>query len=171
MEKHIESTRIEGIWFRTFLQAGAIVLLAIAIAVPVNQIRPDRLPLVADWSPEARLTFESAEGMVISLEEARELCLSRNATFLDARPRELYERGHITCARSLPWEAVDEYFDAVMTDIPKNALIITYCDGESCSTSKDLARELFFRGYEDVRILVNGWSLWKEHRLPTKKWL
>lgn len=164
----METARLEGIRFRMFWQLGAIVLLAVTIGVLVNQIRSDRLPLVANWSAEGRLTLEDGESIVISLDEARQLCLSRSATFLDARSREIYEQGHILCAYNLPWEAVDEYFDIVMTDIPKDALIITYCDGESCPLSEDLAQDLFYRGYENVRVLVNGWSLWKEHQLPIR---
>jgi len=156
MKKIIQKTPHEQIVFRAFWQVGAIVLLAVTLGVLVNQIRSDRLALVADWSPEAQLTLESGESMVIPLEEARELCSSKRAIFLDARSRELYEQAHILCARNLPWEEVDEYFDAVMADIARDALIITYCDGESCSLSKDLALELFYRGYENVRVLVNG---------------
>ena len=168
MKKMTETARLKGIGFRMFRQAGAIVLLAVTIGVLVNQIRSDRLPLVADWSAEARLTLESGESMVISLDEAKELCSSRRATFLDARSRDHYEQGHILCAYNLPWEGVEEYFDAVMTDIPQDSLIITYCDGVNCELSKDLALELFYRGYEKVRVLVNGWGLWKENQLPIK---
>ena len=168
MDKIRETAGLKGIGSRMFRQAGAIVLLAVTIGVLVNQIRSDRLPLVADWSPEARLTFESGASMVISLEEARESFFSQKVVFLDARPPELYQEGHIQSARNLPWEAVEEYFDAVMTDIPQDSLIITYCDGVNCELSKDLALELFYRGYEKVRVLVNGWGLWKENQLPIK---
>lgn len=164
-----EKGRIEGIGFRMFWQTGSIVLLAVILAFLVNQIRSDRLGLVADWSVEAQLAQESGQNMVISLEEARELCSSQSATFLDARSSELYEQAHILCARNLPWNAVDEHFDTVMADIHQDALIIVYCDGETCSLSKDLALELFYRGYDNVRVLVNGLSLWVEHQLPVEK--
>jgi len=169
MDKIRETARLKGIGSRMFRQAGAVVLLAVTIGVLVNQIRSDRLTLVADWSPEARLTLESGESMMISLEEARESFFSQKVVFLDARPPELYQEGHIQSARNLPWEAVEEYFDAIMTNIPQDSLIITYCNGVNCSLSKDLALELFYRGYENVRVLVNGWSLWVEHQLPVSK--
>jgi len=166
MDKIRETARLKGIGSRMFRQAGAIALLAVTIGVLVNQMRSDRLTLVADWSPEARLTFKSGASVVISLEEARESFFSQKVVFLDARPPELYQEGHIQSARNLPWEAVEEYFDAVMTDIPQDSLIITYCDGVNCELSKDLALELFYRGYEKVRVLVTGWGLWKENQLP-----
>lgn len=150
-------------------QSSGIFLIAVIIALAVNQLHPNKLPLVGDWSMEAQLTLESGESMVIPLEEARESFFSQKALFLDARSSLLYQEGHIQGARNLPWEAVDEYFDAVMTDMPQDTLIITYCDGKDCAQSKDLALELSYRGYENVRVLVNGWSLWKEHHLPVEK--
>ena len=152
-----------------FWETMAMVLLAVVLGLLVNQLRPGRLPLVGDWSPEAQLTLESGKSLVISLDEARDSFFSEKAVFLDARSPELYKLGHITGARNLPWNAVDENFDAVMADIHQDALLIAYCDGESCSESKDLALDLFYRGYENVRVLVNGWSLWKEYQLPMDK--
>ena len=161
-----ENETRKQIWFRAARQAGTIVLLAVIPAILINQIRPDRLLLMADWSPETQLTFESGESMVISLEEARDNFLSGKAIFLDARAPEFYKEGHIKDARNLPWESMEEYLDPIMADISQGTLIIIYCDGESCTLSKDLAQELFFRGYENIRVLIDGWSLWKKHRLP-----
>jgi len=118
MKQKMEAATFKGTGFRIFWQMGAIVLLAITIGFTVNQIRPDRLRLVADWSVEAQLAQELGRNMVISLEEARELCSSKRAIFFDARSRDLYEQAHTLCARNLSWEAVDEYLDAVMADIP-----------------------------------------------------
>ena len=169
MERTRAAARRDRIGSRMFWQATAIVFLAVALGLLVNQLRPGRLPLVADWSPEAQLTLESVEILVISLDEARDSFFSGKAVFLDARSHELYKLGHITGSRNLPWNAVDENFDTVMADIHSDALLIAYCDGESCSESKDLALDLFYRGYENVRVLVNGWSLWKEYQLPMDK--
>ena len=164
-----ETEKKRKIAVRGICQAGGIILLAAILGLLVNQIRSERLPLMADWSPEARLTLESGENIAISLGEAREAFLSKEGVFLDARSSELYEGGHIRGARNLPWQAVDEHFDAVMADIPKDRLVIAYCDGEACALSKDLAIELLFRGYENVRVLINGWSIWQENQLPVAK--
>jgi 3-mercaptopyruvate sulfurtransferase SseA len=45
--------------------------------------------------------------------------------------------------------------------------VITYCDGERCTLSRDLAEALRVEGVENVRELRNGWTLWQEHGLPT----
>ncbi len=54
----METATFKGTGFQIFWQMGAIVLLAITIGFTVNQIRPDRLRLVADWSVEAQLAQE-----------------------------------------------------------------------------------------------------------------
>jgi rhodanese-related sulfurtransferase len=135
----------------------------------VNVVRPDGLTLVGDWSPEARLTTDSGESMVISLEEAKKVFASGAAVFLDARSEGLYREGHIRGARNLPWQAFEQHLDKVVAEIPSDALIVTYCDGEECALSEDLARELLFMGYEKVRVLINGWTRWIEAGLPTEQ--
>jgi len=165
----MKNPKSERISSRMFWQTGAIIFLAVALGIVVNEIRSDRLPLVADWSVEAQLNVESGQNITISLDRAKGSFFSQKAVFLDSRPPEHYELGHIQGARNLPWEGVERYFDTVMADIPQDVLIITYCDGISCTWSKDLALELFFRGYDNVRVLVNGWSLWVEHQLPIDK--
>ena len=161
--------RHKRIGSRMLWQTGAIILLAVALGIVINQIRPARLPFVGDWSPEAQLTLESGKSLVISLDDAHDNFISGKGVFLDARAPEAYNEGHIQGARNLPWEAVDEYMEKVTAQVSQDALIIAYCDGESCALSKDLALELFYMGYENVRVLVNGWSLWVEHQLPISK--
>lgn len=153
------------IWRKAILQSVGIASLAIAAGLGVNEIRSDRLPLIGDWSPEGRL----AKNMAITLDEARRFCESRSAVFVDARSSDDYREGHILCARNLPVKDVDEHFDSAMAGINLEETIIVYCDGEECSLSEELAKELFFRGYENVKVLVNGWSRWVEAGLPTEK--
>jgi rhodanese-related sulfurtransferase len=107
--------------------------------------------------------------MVISLEEAKALCSDKKAIFIDARSPEDYAQGHIRCALNVPWQAFDEYVDRVWDKIPDNAWIVTYCDGEHCSLSEDLAKELSSMGYKKVKVLLNGWTRWLEAGLPVER--
>jgi rhodanese-related sulfurtransferase len=154
-------------WSAVVRQLALILLTAGALGLLVNHLRPDRLPLVADWSPKAQLTLDSGVNLMISMEEAETYFLNQTALFLDARPVEAYRLGHIQGARSLPWEEFDARLGEVMADIPKEALIITYCDGEACGLSRELAVALLGRGYGKVRVLANGWTLWQDNKLPT----
>lgn len=143
-----------------------ILIISFSAGLGFNLVRSERLPLIADWSIEGTLKARFGEKAVISLEEAKQVFFSKKGIFLDARPPNDYQAGHIQGARNLPIEAFDEYFDKATRDLPQESLIITYCDGETCTQSIKLTKKLKEMGYEDVRILVNGWSLWKKHSLP-----
>jgi rhodanese-related sulfurtransferase len=154
------------IWFHTSRQGIWIVLLAMLLGLLVNQFRSDGVALFADWSTEARLAENPGEFSLVSLEEARKLCGSKKAVFVDARTSEAYRQGHILCAQNLPWETMEEHMDRMTADIPPEETIIVYCDGEDCMLSEYVARELFYRGYDKVKVLVNGWTKWLEAGLP-----
>ena len=155
------------VWIKMLWQSGVIFLLAVALGLLINQIRQDGLCLFAAWSPKDTLTSQTDEDMLVSPEQARKMFADRAAVFLDARSPDLYVQGHIPGALNFPWYEFDEYFDIVMTDIPLDALIITYCEGESCLSGRELAVELFFRGYENVRILASDWKLLSGKQLPS----
>lgn len=164
-----ETHPVRGGLLRTMAwQAGAITLLSVLAALLANLLRGDALPLPGDWSPEARLTRPSGERLAIPLPEARRLFEEKRAVFLDARPREEYDTGHILGARSLPWNEFDAQFENVMSDIVEGTTLIAYCDGDACSLSHDLAAALIDLGFTRVKVLVNGWTVWQEAGLPTE---
>jgi rhodanese-related sulfurtransferase len=132
----------------------------------VNQVRSDSIPLLGDWSPEARITLKFGKNILIPFEEAKDKFLTGSAVFLDARTPELYLNGHIHGARNLPLAEFDQLADKVFMEFPEDTLFVTYCDGEDCVLSAELALKLKEIGYENVRVLHNGWSLWKSHHLP-----
>jgi rhodanese-related sulfurtransferase len=50
-----------------------------------------------------------------------------------------------------------------MTDrLEKANMIITYCDGEGCALSNEMALFLKETGFENVRLLANGYTLWQQ---------
>lgn len=155
-------------WSQAIWQSSAILFLGLVFALMINYLRSDGLSMVEDWAVEDRLTLDSGESLAVSLEESQEFFFSQTAIFLDARSPELYQEGHILGAYNFPMDAFDEYFSEVMVDIPSDATIIIYCDSEGCGLSEELALELLDKGYLNVRVLVNGWSLWKADQLPAK---
>jgi len=151
---------------KTSWQAAAIVLIGFAISIGLNSVRSNGIPLVGDWSPQARFTDKSGTSLVISPEEVKSLFAAGQVLFLDARFASDYEAGHIQGALNLPWQEFDAYFDQIVQQLPEDRTIVTYCDGETCDLSKDLARALIEMGFANVRVLVNGWSVWKNMDLP-----
>jgi rhodanese-related sulfurtransferase len=155
-------------WGRAVRQILALVILSAAVALAVNALRADRLPLVGDWSVAARITTSTGERMDISLIEAEKLFFTDAAVFIDARSEEEYARGHIQGALSLPWHDVDLNFIAVTQDMDMETQIVTYCDGATCELSHDVALFLRDAGFVNTRVLVNGWTLWQQAGLPVE---
>jgi rhodanese-related sulfurtransferase len=158
----------KSIWTRAAWQVSALLILSAAAALAVNALRSDRLPLVGDFSVAARMTTATGERMDIALEEAEELFFTHGAVFIDARPVEDHAKGHIQGARSLPWQEVDASFFTVTADLDQATPIVTYCDGETCELSHDLALFLRDAGFVNTRVLVNGWKLWQQSGLPVE---
>jgi len=145
-----------------------LVALSTVAALSVNALRSDRLPLIGDFSASARMTTATGERMDIGLEEAQALFAADAGVFIDARSAEDYARGHIRGARSLPWQDVDLNFMAVTADLELTTAIVTYCDGETCELSHDLAIFMRDAGFANTRVLVNGWTVWQEAGLPVE---
>jgi rhodanese-related sulfurtransferase len=143
-----------------------MMLVATLLGLLVNELRSDRIALFADWSIEARLADNPGEFTLVSLEEAKRLFSSKQAVFIDARSPEDYRQGHILWAQNLPWETLEEHMDETAAEIPLEQTIVVYCDGEDCMLSEYVASELFYRGYDHVKVLVNGWTKWLEAGLP-----
>ncbi len=155
---------------KSIYQSGGIFLFAVLLSLSFNHFRSTGIPLVENWSPEARLKTPGGENLSIPLAQAIALYRSREAVFVDARPSDLYHHGHIAGAINIPWETVDENIGMFFEKVPdSNASVVIYCDGEACSLSKDLALLLMDAGYTNIHVLVNGWSVWLDHGYPITK--
>jgi len=150
-------------------QVSAIVVISILLALSVDALRPEGIPLVKDWSVKTRMVDESGLDMGISLDDSIRAFEDGHAVFLDARSPSEYAQGHIKGARLLPFEEIDEYVIDATADLSPEALIITYCDGKACMLSHDLALYLKDFGFERVYVLTNGWSLWLDNGLPVEQ--
>jgi rhodanese-related sulfurtransferase len=147
---------------QAFWQIPMILVIALAIGLGFNQLRSNPLPMVCNWAELGD------HGLSISLTEAARLFQQNKAVFLDARPVEFYDQGHIKGALSLPWQKVDEQWMEVMDRIPPDSTIITYCDGPACDLSEMLAKYMIDMGFENVHTLVNGWTMWNQQNLPVE---
>ncbi|NQT70595.1 MAG: rhodanese-like domain-containing protein [Desulfobacteraceae bacterium] len=149
-------------WIKVTWQMPAIILIAGLTGLFVNYFRADTMPFKADWSIKAHEITADGKRLDISLVEAEKLFTEKRAVFFDARSWEDYENGHISGARSLPWHEVEQRFVEATKNISSDTTIITYCDGETCNLSHDLAIFLKDMGFSNVRVLVNGWTVWQE---------
>jgi len=87
---------------------------------------------------------------------------------MDARPLEEFTKGHIQGAISIPWHEAEQRVMDITADMANDAAIITYCDGDTCDLSKDLALFLENLGFTNIRVLVNGWTVWRHAGMPVE---
>jgi rhodanese-related sulfurtransferase len=150
------------------LRQGAIIAVAAsALGLSFNAFREQRLSVVATWSV-TRWDHEALEKLFIPIDKAQELFPLKEAIFVDTRPRELYEQGHITGARNLPLESFEEQVGSILGDIASHTLLIVYFEGTDSTPGVELALKLLSKNYRNVQVLEKGWDLWVSHELPVE---
>lgn len=117
----------------------------------------------------AQLSVAGEESLVIPLDKAEQLFHKKTTIFIDARLKTEYANGHILGALSLSWQDVDRDYAETAGLLDASENIVTYCDGEACDLSHDLALFLKEMGYQNVQVLANGWTEWNNAGLPTQK--
>jgi rhodanese-related sulfurtransferase len=147
-------------------QIPALLIIASLMALLVNQVRPDGIQLMGDWATATRFSDADGESLGVTLDQAAQLLQKGEALFVDARPQDQFAQGHIAGALSLPWHYVDDHFMKTVKRLDEANVIITYCDGERCDLSHELALFLREMGFDRVLVLANGWILWQEAGLP-----
>lgn len=88
--------------------------------------------------------------------------------FIDARPVEEFNEGHIKNAINIPFYESEKY-ENVLSRISKSEGIVTYCGGHDCELSIMLGDELFNKGYKKVYIFYGGWNDWLLNNYPIEK--
>lgn len=151
---------------KTVVQSFLLVSLSVALGLGVNALRPDGLPLAGAAPSAVALPGETGE---IALKDAALLSFSGRAVFLDARTAAEYADGHIQGAKSVPVDDFELVFPRIEKDLAGKEAVISYCDGERCPLSGELAEKLAARGVKNVFVLKNGWTLWSAEGLPTGK--
>jgi rhodanese-related sulfurtransferase len=81
--------------------------------------------------------------------------------FVDSREPDLYAAGHIPGAVNIPFEKIGEYLP-VLNLIPKEQLIVIYCDGGDCHLSHDLAEYALSQGWNRICVYQGGWAEWSK---------
>ncbi len=149
-------------------EAAWVLIVAVVLAGVGYMIRPAVRSTLPGNTSAAGGSEENSPVAVIRLEEARRDFEKGTALFADARPKSAYRSGHIPGAVNLEPDEFDAWSGDFFAKISPDQLIITYCEGERCSLSLELAEKLTWMGYEKVFLLKNGWGKWKVHQLPVE---
>lgn len=103
----------------------------------------------------------------ISLANAYKAFQNNSVLFFDARSPEDFGAGHIANATNLP---VHAFMDSLtyLENLDPDGHIITYCDGEDCNASIDLAADLKMMGFSKVNFFFGGWQEWRDAGYPVE---
>lgn len=80
---------------------------------------------------------------------------------IDVRPNAEYEAGHISGARSIPIESLQQR----LAELPGDVEVVAYCRGPFCVYADDAVRQLSAGGRR-ARRLEDGFPQWKQAGLP-----
>ncbi|NNF54305.1 MAG: metalloregulator ArsR/SmtB family transcription factor [Acidimicrobiales bacterium] len=80
---------------------------------------------------------------------------------IDVRPAEEYRAGHITGARSVPIESIQQQ----LAGLPRDVEVVAYCRGPYCVYADDAVRKLTGAGRR-ARRLEDGYPQWHQAGLP-----
>ena len=136
-------------------QSAVLVLLALLPAAVQALYLRDKIP----WQSRV------AESDLVAVDVARKW--GADAIWVDARPTDEFERGHIPGAVSLNedrWgEALSEFLAKAWSPEKK---IVVYCSAASCNLAEDVARRLRDEAKlpNEIRILKGGYEAWREKK-------
>src|SRR6266851_5177226 len=84
---------------------------------------------------------------------------------VDARTPETYARGHVPGAINLPHWAIDS---STTASLPRDKVIVTYCDGVYCNASTKAAAKLTGLGFK-VKEMLDGMEGWRKEGYPVEE--
>ena len=106
----------------------------------------------------------TAEFKEITVDEAYQIFTGdKDYLFIDVRSEDEYNSGHIEGAIHIPVSEIESR----LNEIPKDKLVIVYCNGSSCSRSSTAADILIENGFDQVyNIGGDGIFEWIEKGYP-----
>lgn len=102
----------------------------------------------------------------ISIKELKDAIKDKKVTVIDVNGKQSYKKGHVPTAVSFA-ENKDDLASVLPKD--KDALIVAYCGGPSCSAYKRAADAAAKLGYTNVKHLSAGISGWMQAGEETEK--
>jgi len=81
--------------------------------------------------------------------------------FLDVRPEDEYEFGHIPNAISIPIKNLEYHIN----EIPKDKLIVAYCRGKFCTYADEAVKMLNDKGFKAMKLDQNVLEYQYEHAM------
>ena len=101
----------------------------------------------------------------ITREDAAKLVQQGRAVYVDVRSKEMFDKGHIRGAISIPGSVIVSR----VADIPAGKMAITYCACVEQHSAAVAVVKLNQAGFRSAAALVGGWDEWIAKKLPIEK--
>lgn len=108
-------------------------------------------------------SFIAEPGVVkeITYDQFSRLMASAPYYLIDARGAEKYAEGHIGNATNFYGAEAQARIPDMLANVPRDRVILIYCDGGECELSHHIADVLKQFGYGPIFIFTGGWAEWK----------
>lgn len=165
-----------------------LIILAVSIVLgfTANLVNPKGIPLIRDDSerfaidsaatnktkPERKYTKEGfVKPVNVKVDIVKKL-FDEGVPFVDGRPPEEFQTGHIKGAINIPYKDFKDKSAAekqeILKSFDKENSIVSYCGSTECEISIDNAYEMAKAGYNELKIYLGGYKEWKELGYPTE---
>lgn len=145
---------------QSLAHATGIVAVGVVLGLLANGASNAGLPL---------FETSAAPALGIGLADARRAHADGRATFIDARPHDLFFDGHIAGAVNVPLAERSGRLDELRRELPRSRPVIVYCDGGSCESATRLGAWLVSHGWRDVNVLGDGYPAWVAAGFPVAR--
>jgi rhodanese-related sulfurtransferase len=147
---------------KTCMRALIVLMFSTGLAFTVNALRSQGLPLVAPFPPEYQCPSLTPAGRPLKVAQALKSNIpgQKDVVFVDARPRELFEIGHIKGAIDVPYSFIEPTPKEIIDRLKRFRTVIIYCNTKDSEESKLMAGELSQAGVERVFYLEGGFLEW-----------
>lgn len=150
---------------RSVILAGACVL----IGVLFNALRTNGIDLVA--RAPYQIFVPCPESLAeVGTTNASDVQSKTEVLYLDARPREDFDKAHIKGAESFPYPLLGDPEPARVEALKRKGLpIVTYCGGGRSKFGEMMAKLLTELGVEEVTHLEGGLEAWRKQGGDTEE--
>lgn len=158
----------------TFVEIISIVIISVVMAFVYNYFSvkgislvktSEKLKVASDSDLFSQIYSDTGSNVIVTTDQMKHLVKTGNALIIDARNPEAYINGHIPTAINIPFLEVFNYVET-LHPIPRDTLMIIYCEGVHCELSKNLSQ--FLKGMNFTRIYLydDGIEVWNAQNLP-----
>ncbi len=109
------------------------------------------------------------EREINSLEKMQDIVKKNSALIVDVRSKDIFLKGHIPNARSIPLSKFDDLIGDFYKTWQLDQKMVVYCSSPECTDSHTFATKLFKMGYENVLVFPGGFNGWKKEGLKIEK--